>query len=202
MVSSAEFLAPVETRRSIYPLSNSSPISDDRIVEIVRTAILHVPSSFNSQSTRAVVLLKKEHEKLWDITKECLKPQMPEEQFQQTSKKLDGFRAGYGTVLFFEDPEPVKALQSRFAIYADKFPQWSEHTSGMHQYVVWTALEADGLGCNLQHYNPVIDQRVQNEWKVPMEWGLKAQLVFGKRAGEPGKKEFKPVEERLFVHGK
>lgn len=98
MVSSAEFLAPVETRRSIYPLSNSSPISDDRIVEIVRTAILHVPSSFNSQSTRAVVLLKKEHEKLWDITKECLKPQMPEEQFQQTSKKLDGFRAGYGTV--------------------------------------------------------------------------------------------------------
>lgn len=105
-------------------------------------------------------------------------------------------------VLFFEDPEPVKALQSRFAIYADKFPQWSEHTSGMHQYVVWTALEADGLGCNLQHYNPVIDQRVQNEWKVPMEWGLKAQLVFGKRAGEPGKKEFKPVEERLFVHGK
>ena len=98
MVSSAEFLSPVETRRSIYPLSNSSPISDDRIVEIVRTAILHVPSSFNSQSTRAVVLLKKEHEKLWDITKECLKPQVPEEQFQQTSKRLDGFRAGYGTV--------------------------------------------------------------------------------------------------------
>lgn len=98
MVSSAEFLSPVQTRRSIYPLSNSSPISDDRIVEIVRKAILHVPSSFNSQSTRAVLLLKKEHEKLWDVTKECLKPQIPAEQFVQTSKKLDGFRAGYGTV--------------------------------------------------------------------------------------------------------
>lgn len=98
MVSSAEFLSPVQTRRSIYPLSNSSPISDDRIVEIVRDAILHVPSSFNSQSTRAIVLLKAEHEKLWDVTKECLKPQLSAEQFEQTSKKLDGFRAGYGTV--------------------------------------------------------------------------------------------------------
>lgn len=98
MVSSAEFLAPVHTRRSIYPLSNSSPISDERIIEIVRDAILHVPSSFNSQSTRAIVLLKAEHEKLWDVTKECLKPQLPADQFEKTSKKLDGFRAGYGTV--------------------------------------------------------------------------------------------------------
>ena len=72
----------------------------------------------------------------------------------------------------------------------------------MTQYVIWTALEADGLGCNLQHYNPVIDQRVHNEWKVPTEWSLKAQLVFGKPEGEPKKKEFKPIEDRLFVHGK
>lgn len=105
-------------------------------------------------------------------------------------------------MLFYEDPEPVKALQSAYPIYADKFPQWSEHTSGMHQYVVWTAFEADGLGCNLQHYNPVIDQRVQHEWNVPVEWSLKAQLVFGRKGGEPKKKEFKPIEERLFVHGK
>ena len=104
-------------------------------------------------------------------------------------------------VLFFEDPAPVQALQAQFPIYADKFPQWSEHTSGMHQYTVWTALEADGLGCNLQHYNPVIDQRVQREWEVPMEWSLKAQLVFGKPEGGAKEKQFKPVEERMWVYG-
>lgn len=72
----------------------------------------------------------------------------------------------------------------------------------MHQYMLWVALEAEGFGCNLQHYNPLIDQAVKNKWNVPQEWRIRSQLVFGGRAGEPGPKEQKPVEERMFVHGK
>ena len=76
----------------------------------------------------------------------------------------------------------------------------------MHQYALWVALEAEGFGANLQHYNPIVDQRVQNEWNVPQEWALRAQLVFGGRvdgeAGKPGDKTFKDIEgTRLFVHG-
>jgi predicted oxidoreductase (fatty acid repression mutant protein) len=66
---------------------------------------------------------------------------------------------------------------------------------------MWVALEAEGLGANLQHYNPIVDRKVQEHWNIPVDWKLRAQLVFGGRAGEPGKKEFKPVEERLFIHG-
>jgi len=44
------------------------------------------------------VLLKKEHETFWEMVKEVLKPQVPEEQFPKTEQKLDGFKAGYGTV--------------------------------------------------------------------------------------------------------
>ena len=32
----------------------------------------------------------------------------------------------------------------------------------MLQLVVWTALEAEGLGATLQHYNPLIDDEVGN----------------------------------------
>lgn len=72
----------------------------------------------------------------------------------------------------------------------------------MHQYAIWTALEAEGLGGNLQHYNPLIDQKVQELWEVPNTWELKAELVVGGRAGEPGEKTFLPVEgERLLVKG-
>jgi predicted oxidoreductase (fatty acid repression mutant protein) len=72
----------------------------------------------------------------------------------------------------------------------------------MHQFALWVALEAEGFGANLQHYNPIVDQKVQAEWNVPQEWALRAQLVFGGKTGEAGEKQFKPVEgERLFVHG-
>lgn len=71
----------------------------------------------------------------------------------------------------------------------------------MHQYALWVALEAEGLGANLQHYNPLVDQRVAEEWNVPLAWKLRAQLVFGGVEEAAGEKEFKPIEERLFVHG-
>lgn len=54
------------------------------------------------------------------------------------------------SVLFFEDPEPVAALQKAFPTYNDKFPDWSQHTNAIHQYILWTALETEGLGCSLQ----------------------------------------------------
>jgi predicted oxidoreductase (fatty acid repression mutant protein) len=72
----------------------------------------------------------------------------------------------------------------------------------MHQFVLWAALEAEGFGANLQHYNPVVDAKAQEQWDIPATWNLKAQLVFGGRAGEPGEKQFKAVEERLRVYGK
>ncbi|KAE9992523.1 hypothetical protein EG327_008660 [Venturia inaequalis] len=203
MSSSKSFAEAVQERRSYYQLNKESPISDTQLEEIVKDAVLHTPSSFNSQSTRLVVLLHGEHDKFWEITKEVLKPNIPDaQQLAKTVKKLDGFKAAYGTILFFEDPAPIQNLQHSFPIYSDKFPQWSEHTSAMHQFVLWTGLQAEGFGCNLQHYNPVIDQRAQKEWNIPLTWGLKAQLVFGGRAGEPGEKKFLAVEgERLFIHG-
>ena len=95
---SSEYLTAVKARRSHYPLKKESPISDKRIEEIVSQAILHAPSSFNSQSSRAVVLLKGEHDKLWDFAKTALKAIVPEAQYSTTEQKLNMFQGGYGTV--------------------------------------------------------------------------------------------------------
>ena len=75
----------------------------------------------------------------------------------------------------------------------------------MHQYYLWVALETEGFGCNLQHYNPLPDQKAAAKWNIPLEWSLKAQLVFG--GLEPGArdnlkaKDEIPIEKRMFVHG-
>lgn len=104
MAATKSFLDAVKERRTFYQLNNESPISDDKIEQIVNDVVLSVPSSFNSQSTRLVVLLKKEHEKFWDITKDVLKPQVPADAFPATEAKLNGFRGAYGTVSAINSP--------------------------------------------------------------------------------------------------
>ncbi len=74
-------------------------------------------------------------------------------------------------------------------------------SNGMHQFAIWTALETEGLGANLQHYNPLIDAKVATEWQVPDDWVLSAQLVFGSVQGEPGKKTAEPLEQRFKTFG-
>jgi len=113
---------------------------------------------------------------------------------------MDGFAAGYGTVLFFEDQDNIKAQQEQFPLYAQNFPVWSEQSNGMIEFATWTAFEAEGLGCNLQHYSPLVDGLVQIEWQAPKSWKLIAQLVFGNPIAPPGEKTFKPIEERVQVY--
>nr|WP_038334717.1 nitroreductase family protein [Kingella kingae] len=190
-----------ETRRSVYALNKDLPIAASEVAQIVEHAIKHTPSSFNSQSTRAVVLFGAEHEKLWDIAINELRKIVPAENFQPTEDKLNMFKAAAGSVLFFEDQKVVKGLQEQFAAYAANFPVWADHADAMTQYAIWTTLAAAGVGANLQHYNPVIDAEVAKTWNIPADWTLRAQLVFGGIAAPAGEKAFNPIEERFQVHG-
>ena len=191
-----------EKRRSIYALSNQLPVSNDEVVKLVEHAILHTPSSFNSQSTRVVVLFGEEHQKLWNITEETLHTIVgDEEKFKSTKDKIAGFKAGAGTIMFFEDQSVVKSMQENAPLYADNFPIWAHQTNAMHQYVIWTALASIDVGANLQHYNPVIDDKVAEAWNIDKDWTLNAQMVFGAIEQPAGDKTFKPVEERMKVFG-
>jgi len=191
-----------EKRRSIYALSNQLPVSNDEIVKLVEHAILHTPSAFNSQSTRVIVLFGEEHQKLWQMTEDTLRDIVnDDEKFVSTKQKIDSFKAGAGSILFFEDHEVVKNLQEAAPLYADKFPVWSQHTSAIHQYAIWTALASINVGANLQHYNPIIDNKVADAWNVNKDWELVAQMVFGSIEQPAGDKAFKPVDERMKVFG-
>ena len=98
------FLETIAGRRSIYALKKESPISDKRIQEILEKIIKEVPSSFNSQSTRVVFLAGAEHDKLWDMHKDVLKPIVPEAQWSTTDQKIDMFKGAYATVCLISRP--------------------------------------------------------------------------------------------------
>lgn|SRR5574344_2124531 len=194
------FMQALESRRTFYAIGSESPVSDDQIEEVIKFAVKHVPSAFNSQSTRVVVLLGENHKRVWNIAKDILRKIVPAEAFKGTEEKINNcFLAGYGTVLYFEDQNVVKGLQEAYPAYADNFPVWSQQTSAMHQLAVWTMLEELGFGVNLQHYNPLIDDEVAKEWDIPASWKLIAEMPFGNPLAGPGEKQFNPIEERVKV---
>ncbi len=189
-------------RRSYYLIENESPVADEEIVRIIHEAVKHVPSAYNSQTTRIVLLLNGEHKKLWQIVKNILKKMLTEEVYANTEKKIDtSFASGHGTVLFFEDTSVVSKFMEAYPLYSNNFMTWSQHTSAMHQFVIWTMLEDLGFGASLQHYNPLIDEEVKHTWHLPKEWTLIAQMPFGMPLSALGKKEMKPIEERVKVFG-
>lgn len=101
----------LENRRTYYSLNNLSPISDQQIEQIVKHAILHTPSAFNSQSTRAVVLFNENHTKLWQIVMDSLRAITPPEKFATTDQRIKSFDAAHATILYFEDQDVVEGLQ-------------------------------------------------------------------------------------------
>ena len=196
---SKNFIEAIKERRSIYAISKESPISDEKIVEIIEDVVKHVPSAFNSQTTRTVVLLGEHHDKLWDITMEALRKIVPEKDFGSTEEKINSFKAGHGTVLFFEDFAVVESLQKQFELYKDNFPVWALQTSGMMQFSVWTAFATEGIGGSLQHYTELIDAEVKKEFNIPESWKMLAQMPFGKIVKGAGEKDFNPIEDRVKV---
>lgn len=114
---SRSFLDAVAHRRSYYALKNESPITDDALRELVAQAVKHVPSAFNSQSTRIVVLLGEHHHKLWNLTKDVLRAIVPADAFAKTETKInESFKSGYGTILYYEAQTPVRQLQEKFGV--------------------------------------------------------------------------------------
>lgn len=191
----------IKARRTHYSIDNNVKVSDEQIEDVIKHAILHVPSAFNSQSSRVILLLGDQHKKLWNIVLETLRKIVPADKFKPTEDKINGaFASGYGTILFYEDQKVVKGLQESFPSYADKFPDYSEHTAGMHQLAIWTMLTELGLGASLQHYQPLIDEEVAKTWDINSDWKLIAQMPFGNPTGEAGKKEFAPIEDRFKIY--
>ncbi|KAK5937219.1 hypothetical protein PMZ80_010519 [Knufia obscura] len=198
----SQYLKSIASRRSIYALSKESTISNARLQEILTETIKHSPSSFNNQAGRAVLLLGDSHNKLWELAEETVKSKLPPQAYEGLKPKLYGYKNGYGTVMFFEDGQTLKPYKDSHPEMP--FDQWSEHSVGMLQIHTWDALELEGLGANLQHYNylPGFKDLVRQQWNLPESWDLKGQLVFGKPAGQPKEKAFDQVEgKRLLVFG-
>lgn len=191
------FLDHIKQRRTIYAVGKNVALTPEQIESVIKEAVNHSPSAFNSQTSRIVTLFGESHLQFWNIVRETLRKIVPDAAFEGTNAKINSFAAGYGTVLFYEDQDVVKSLQEQFALYADNFPVWSEHSSAIAQFAVWTALSEQNIGASLQHYNPIVDAEIAEVFDIPTNWKLRAQLVFGSIEAPAGEKTFMAEADRF-----
>lgn len=206
--TSQDVMEAAMVRRSHYALSDASSISDERIIEIVKEAVKHTPSAFNTQSNRAVVLFGQANKKVWKIVEDIFVPTSGKDEaaLKTNRDKVLGYAGGYGTVLFFADTAVVDGIVKKMPNLKTVFPIWSEASSGMLQYLVWTAFSADGLGASLQHhssYTEGIPAALNKEFDFPATWECTCLMPFGIPTGPPGRggnvKAFLPIEDRVRV---
>ena len=193
------FQEAVTNRRSIYKLGRNIPVLQSQIIAAVERMTKDVPSPLNMQSARVVVTILDHHENVWHITKGALKSQLPPLKFAEVEKRIDSFEQAYGTILFFESSDMIKAMQDEMPEYAAVLPTAAMQANGMLQFAVWTALEDLGLGANLQHYNPIIDEDIKQIFALPDSWDLVAQLVFGEKLESPQPVEKVPTGVRVKI---
>lgn len=196
------FVSAISARRSQYALTDTAALSDSEIIDLIRSVAGEVPSAFNAQPQRAVVLFGADHHRLWAIVHDALRAVVKDDTaFAATEQKIAGFDAAHGTILYFDDTTVTKNLQERFPSYAANFPVWAQQANGMLQFAVWSALAEAGIGANVQHYNPLIDDAVRDAFGIPADWKLIAQMPFGEVTAPAGEREHMPLDEQVQVRG-
>lgn len=183
-------LQSMKKRRSYYKLNKELPISEEEVESIVKEATRYVPDAFNMRCQRVVVVFGKKHEELW-------KKIYHEFGGKVSKEKIESFKAGAGTILYFYDMDTIRTMKQAFPSYADNFPVLANQSSGMLQLAVWTALREKNIGANLQHYNPVIDEMVKKFLKISEDYVLLAQMPFGGIAGDPAEKQDEDISLRV-----
>ncbi len=182
----------IAKRRTYYQINKKLPVAEVDVIKLIEETTELVPDAFNMKSARVVVALGEKQDTLWDAIYDVFGGKVARE-------KIDSFKAGYGTVLYFIDEDVVRSLQEQFALYAENFPTWAQQANGMLQFCIWTGLRELNVGANLQHYNPVIDDKVKELFNVPASWTLVAQMPFGDIVAEPEAKEKEDIGKRVQI---
>lgn len=179
-------------RRTYYNLDKNIPVLEKEIEAKIKEVTELVPDAFDMKSARVVLIFGKNHDRMWDEIYNVFEGKV-------SRKKIDSFKAGAGTILFFYDEKTVKKMQEQFSLYADNFPVWANQANGMLQISVWSVLRELDIGASLQHYNPVIDEKIKEIFSIPKEYKMVAQMPFGGIVDEPDKKEMEDIDQRVTV---
>ena len=136
-----------------------------------------------------IIALGSKHDAVWNIVMETLRKIVPADKFAPTEAKVKGFAAAHGTLLYFEEMAYSEKAAGTVPGLCGQLPHLGQPGNGMLQFALWTALTDLGLGVNIQHYNPIIDDATKrnSRCRTAGSWWPDA---FGEAVADP-----KPIEK-------
>lgn len=191
-------------RRSHYALDAEWVSPQEEVEALLKSVLRSVPTHFNSQSVRMVLLTGDAHKKHWELIEQILIAKIGEERYNKGTKAKihNSFMSGVGTVLYFEESTITKGLSDQMPAYAENFAKWAQQVQGSHQWAVWLGLTELGFGASLQHYTGMNDTAIKEQVGVPAEWEFIAHMPFGKALDNPEAKPKTSIDELLKVFEK
>ena len=193
------FVDLAEKRRSIYALGTDSNYSKKDIENRIREVVKQVPSAFNSQTTRVVVLFDSANEKFWNHIYDVQQNVLEGDMWDMMSGIITGAKNGIGTVLFFEDKEAVEGMPAQGV----RQEAYKQNNNANAQYAVWLALAEMDLGASLQHFNvgyeQGFDKGTKEMFNLPESYEMLAQMPFGSVEQQAGEKEHIDTDVQVKV---
>ncbi|KAL4893534.1 Nitroreductase-like protein [Aspergillus ambiguus] len=204
-ITTDQWLEAAAHRRSVRGLAGTSKVSDERVQEIVSKVLSFAPSSYNTQPVRISLAFGEKHKELWSIILKVAEPVLNSinpDLWQKLGPIFQSHKAAYGSVLFWERGQTTKEAAETHKATGHMFSEWGDHAQGIHQILVWTALDLEGVGANLQHMNaiPPIEAAIKKFAGVPEDYKLKAHLNYGdEQTARPETPKKLPIEETLTI---
>ncbi len=174
------FLEMLAERRSVRRLcpGNFPP----GLTEALADVSVLVPSAFDAQPWRVVVLLER-HDEFWDGVVETIERRLEGERRDRYLARAAGMRAGGMTLLIFED----RALTGpRDNLSVDEARDQASQSQGMLQLALWLTISTHGLVTSLQHWQFLIEDVATAFVGLPAEGSrLVTFMPVGSPAGPP-----------------
>lgn len=186
----------IKNRRSVYDLNSQIPVFPDKVMDVIRNSVEYVPDAFNMHSQRVAVIIGGKHKEFWNMVYNEL-VRVSGGRFSR--EKIDSFARGYGTILYFYDKSVVESTKKKYPTYAHNFHDWVMQSNGMLQFTIWTGLRTLGIGANLQHYSPVIDNMTREMFDLSEDWVMVAQMPFGGIVTDAGPRKVENTDGRIII---
>lgn len=188
----SQFLKTLTSRRTHYALKNTLPegVTIQDVQNIAQQIVKHTPTSFNSQTIRALIVVGDLHKQIWNSVVDAID--------SESGKKRPASARdeAYGSIIFIDDEEVVTQFQEKFPAFAAYFPVFATTSNGAAQINTWAALQEIGLGGHLQHYNGYVQAALGD--RIPKTFSVQAQLVFGTPIAGPYDKTFIDNEVKVL----